>query len=169
MKKKFILVLMLIALVLVPATAASYKGSTDDGTVGVGLNLGTNTGLGLKFGFGKFDILANVGLSNFQVTKDSFTLGGDVAVSYQVYDIEIDRKNHMPITVGIGASTGFRFAEKFGFDLDILVPVGIEYTFPEVPINLYVRLAPGMSIMENTELKVGFAFAGYIGALWMFN
>ena len=63
MKKKVLVLLVIALMAAVPAMAASTRGAADDGSVGIGLNLGTNTGLGMKFGMGKFDIFADVGLS----------------------------------------------------------------------------------------------------------
>ena len=162
MKKKVLLIALLVALILAPVTAASYRGSENDGAIGVGLNLGTNTGVGLKFGFGDFDVLANIGLDNFRFNP--FSLGGDVAVSYEVYDFDFGRGHHMPLTVGVGTSMGFVFDDPFVFDLAVLVPVGISYQIPDFPMQFYLRLAPGLAVLPELD----FAFAGYIGALWMF-
>ena len=124
MKKKVLLIALLVALILAPVTAASYRGSEKNGTFGVGLNLGTNTGVGLKFGMGDFDILANIGLSNFQVSADRFSLAGDIAASYEVYDVDFGKGHHMPITVGGGVTMGFTIGDQFGLDLSVVVPVG---------------------------------------------
>ena len=166
MRKKVLLIALLVALILAPVTAASYRGSENDGAIGVGLNLGTNTGVGLKFGFGDFDVLANIGLDNFRFNP--FSLGGDVAVSYEVYDFDFGRGHHMPLTVGLGAKTGFDFAKTFGFDLAVVVPVGISYQIPDFPMQFYLRLAPGLGLFNDSNFNLKFAFAGYIGALWMF-
>ncbi len=169
MKKKVLVLLFVAVLAIAPAMAASTRGTSSDGSFGIGLNLGTNTGLGMKFGMGKFDILANVGLADFNIGSNGFKLGGDVAVSYEVYDIDIKGPHHMPVTLGLGAKMNFRFEDNFGFDLALVVPVGLEYQIPDVPVAFYVRLAPGISIMENTQVNINFAFAGYIGVLWMFE
>ena len=166
MKKRVLIIALLIALILVPVSAASYRGSERDGAFGIGLNLGTNTGVGLKFGMGNFDILANIGIDKFGF--DPFSLGGDVAVSYEVYDFDFGGGHHMPLTVGLGANMGFIFADNFGFDLAVVVPVGISYQIPDFPMQFYLRLAPGVGIMDNSKLVPYFAFAGYLGALWMF-
>lgn len=172
MKKRVLIIALLIALILVPVSAASYRGSERDGAFGIGLNLGTNTGVGLKFGMGNFDILANVGLLNFGIGEDGLSMSGDVAVSYNVYTIDGGRNLEFPITVGLGATTSFHFGDPFLFNLGVVVPVGIEYSFaqlnPDVPITVYLRLAPGVSLINGNDFKVGFAFAGYLGALWMF-
>ena len=162
MKKKVLILLIVAVLAVAPAMAASTRGSSDDGSFGIGLNLGTNTGVGLKFGFGDFDVLANIGLDNFRFNP--FSLGGDVAVSYEVYDFDFGRGHHMPLTVGVGASMGFVFDDPFVFDLAVLVPVGISYQIPDFPMQFYLRLAPGLAVLPELD----FAFAGYIGALWMF-
>lgn len=168
MKKKVFILLVVAILAVAPAMAAT-RGSSNDGDFGIGLNLGTNTGVGMKFGMGKFDILANVGLANFNIGSNGFNLGGDVAVSYEVYDIDIKGPHHMPITVGLGAKMNFKFADSFGFDLSLVVPVGLEYQIPDLPLAFYLRLGPGISIMQNTNVNINFDFVGYIGALWMFG
>lgn len=169
MKKKVLILLIVAVLAVAPAMAASTRGSSDDGSFGIGLNLGTNTGLGMKFGMGKFDILANIGLANFNIGSNGFNLGGDVAVSYEVYDFDLGGPHHMPLTVGLGAAMTFRFADSFGFDLDLVVPVGIEYEIPDFPLAFYLRLAPGISLLDNTNFNINFGFAGYIGVLWVFD
>lgn len=167
MKKRIVLVALLVLCLVAPVFAAnSYNGVTKKGSVGVGLNLGTNTGVGLRFGMGEFDVLANVGLNNFKF--DPLTLSADAAASYNVYTIDGGRNCKFPITVGASVSTAMTFADGFGLDLSVLVPVGIEYTFSEVPITLYLRLAPGVNLLKATKFDIGFGFAGYIGALWNF-
>ena len=169
MKKKVLVLLVVAILAVAPAMAASTRGSSSDGSFGIGLNLGTNTGIGMKFGMGKFDILANVGLANFNIGANGFNMAGDVAVSYEVYDIQIKGPHHMPVTVGLGATMGFRLADQFGFDLSIVVPVGLEYQIPDLPLSFYLRLAPGIRLFENSNFNINFGFAAYIGALWVFE
>ena len=168
MKKKAIVLLIIAVLAITPAMAAP-RGSSSEGSVGVGLNLGTNTGLGLKFDMGKFDILANIGLMNFNIGADGFNLGTDVAVSYEVYDFDLGGEHHMPLTLGLGAVMGFDIGKTFGFDLGLVVPVGIEYKIPDFPMSFYLRLAPGIGLVDNSSFRMHFAFAGYIGALWVFE
>ena len=164
--RKVIIALLALMLIALPLTAGTIGASKKD-SVGLGLNIGTNTGLGVKYGFGDFDLLANIGLADFRV--DPFALGVDAALSYQVYDIEIDRNNHMPVTVGIGGNVNFVFDDKAKIDVSLLVPVGIEYTFNKVPFNLYLRLAPGVQIFKNSDVDFGFDFQANIGVLYMFG
>lgn len=168
MKKKVLVLLVVAVLAVAPAMAADYRGSTEDGSVGVGINLGTNTGLGLKFGMGKFDIFADVGLDAWHISSDGFGLGGDVGVSYEVYDIDLGGKHHMPITVGLMVPMGFFFGNNFSMNLGVVIQAGLEYQFPEVPILLYLRLGGGIDMKIVGDWTLGGLFAGSIGALWMF-
>ena len=168
MKKRIVLVALIAICLVAPVFAANnYSGVAKKNSVGVGLNLGTNTGVGLRYGMGDFDILANIGLDVFKLNP--LTLSGDVAASYNVYTIDGGKNLKFPITVGAGANVGLKFGkDKLGFDLSVLVPVGIEYTFADVPITLYLRLAPGVNLFNNSDFGFKFGFAGYIGALWNF-
>ena len=168
MKKKVLVLLVVAVLAVAPAMAADYRGSTEDGSVGVGINLGTNTGLGLKFGMGKFDIFADVGLDAWHIGSDGVGLGGDVGVSYEVYDIDLGGKHHMPITVGLMVPMGFFFGQNFSMNLGVVIQAGLEYQFPEVPILLYLRLGGGIDMKIVGDWTLGGLFAGSIGALWMF-
>ena len=128
MKKRLVLVALIALCLVAPVFAAdNYSGVAKKNSVGLGLNLGTNTGVGLRFGMGEFDVLANVGLNNFKFNP--FTLSADASASYNVYTIDGGRNCKFPITVGAGVSTAMTFADGFGLDLSVLVPVGIEYTF----------------------------------------
>ena len=168
MKKKVLVLLVVAVLAVAPAMAASYRGSAEEGSVGVGINLGTNTGLGLKFGMGKFDIFADVGLDAWHIGSDGVGLGGDVGVSYEVYDIDLGGKHHMPVTVGLMVPMGFFFGNSFSMNLGVVIQAGLEYQFPEVPILLYLRLGGGIDMKIVGDWMLGGLFAGSIGALWMF-
>lgn len=166
--KKVLIVLAVLCMVAFPVMAASKTvGVASKNTVGVGLNLGNNTGVGLRFGMGDFDVLANVGFDLISCEA----LAGDASVSYRVFTIDGGRKAQFPITVGVGASAAIHF-DPVALDLDILVPVGIEYDFSQLNkdahITMYFRVAPGMQLLEGTEFKPNFAIAGYLGALWNF-
>ncbi len=169
MKKRIAIVALLVLCLAAPVFAGSTLGASKRNTLGVGLNLGTNTGVGFRYGIGNFDVIANVGLDLLHI-GDGVAFGGDAGVSYQVYKFDLGHGNYMPLTVGLVGVTAFAASDNgVAFDLSALVPVGIEYTFQDVPITLYLRLAPGMTIMQNTALDIGFDFGAYIGALWNFD
>ena len=170
MKKKVLVLLVVAVLAVAPAMAASYRGSAEEGSVGVGINLGTNTGLGLKFGMGKFDIFADVGLDAWHIGSDGVGLGGDVGVSYEVYDIDLGGKHHMPVTVGLMFPLGFVIHDNgFDFDLGVAVQAGLEYQIPDVPLSFYLRLGVGPGFTFGSS---GFhmypAWSAALGMLYVF-
>ena len=163
MKKKVLVLLVVAILAITPAMAANSKGASEDGSVGIGLNLGTNTGLGLKFGMGKFDIFANVGLSFL----NGYGLGADVGVSYEVYDIDLGGKHHMPVTVGLMAPVEMNW-NPFYLSVSALVHAGLEYQIPDVPVLFYLRAGLGLGIGIASDVTFKFTGAGALGVLYVF-
>ena len=168
MKKKALLICLLAALLVSPAFSASTAGTEKDGSFGLGFYFGTQTGVGMKFGMGKFDILANVGLNDFDISNAGVIIGFDTSCSFQVYDFKIDSQNHLPLSVGVGLSTYFDFSSNFFYHLGILVPVGISYQLHKLPAELYFRLVPALSIVQGNVLDVGLRMDAYVGALYKF-
>ena len=169
MKKKAIVLLIIAVLAITPAMAAP-RGSSSEGSVGVGLNLGTNTGLGLKFGMGKFDIVANVGLDVLHISNGNLSLGGAVGFQYEVYDIQIDGPHHMPVTVGLLVPMGFTFGNQFAMHLGVQAMAGLEYMIPDVPVLFYLRVGLGvdMRIVGGDGFDLGFGASGALGVMYVF-
>ena len=167
--KKVLVLLVVAILAITPAMAArSTSGTSEEGAVGVGLNLGTNSGLGLKFGMGKFDIFANVGFDALSIGKNGFGLGGDVGVSYEVYDIDLGGPHHMPVTLGLMAPMRFFIGDNFMFNLGVLVQAGLEYQLPEVPVLFYLRVGLGVDLAIIPSFNVDFGYSGAIGVMYVF-
>ena len=169
MKKKIAIIAVVFALIVTPVFAAG--GVSEDNSIGVGLNLGTNTGVALRFGLGDFDVLANFGFDMLNIFNGDFTLAGDAAASWNFYTIDGGRGLEFPLTVGVGVNTAISFNDGVKTDLSVIVPVGIEYNFnqiSDVPITMYLRLAPGMQMLEANKWDPSFDFAFYLGALWNF-
>lgn len=169
MKKKVFILLVVAILAVAPAMAARTSGTSNDGDFGIGLNLGTNTGVGMKFGMGKFDIIANVGLDAFHIGSNGIGLGGDVGINYEVYDIDIKGPHHMPVTLGLVVPMGFFFGDNFAMNLGVAITAGLEYEIPDVPLAFYLRLGGGIDLQVTNQWQLGPLFTGAIGALWMFG
>lgn len=165
MKRKMLLVMILVALVLVPATSASLSTSrASQSKFALGLNLGTNTGLGFQYRANRdFDFIGNLGLNNFGVDYLSF----DLAANYKIAEFSIEKAD-FDVTMGVGGFVGIPL-NKGGVKLSALVPFGVVYHFNEVPIDTYIRIAPGLRILKEGVVDLGLGFSGYIGALWRFN
>lgn len=156
--KKVLLAVLLLAMVLLPATAAERASKTD---LAVGLNLGTNTGVGVQYRMNDFDVIGNVGFGFI----GGSSLSVDAAANYKVAEFNIE-KAQFDVTVGGGAALSIPFEEGKKLGLAAIVPVGIVYSMDnkDLPLDFYLRLAPGVSILPD----VGFHMGGYIGALWRF-
>ena len=159
-----ILVLFLVALVLAPAASATLTtSSAANSKYAVGLNVGTNTGIGFQYRMNReFDIIGNLGLQNFGLKYLSF----DFAANYKVAEFSIEKAD-FDVTVGVGPNVGIPIDGTSKVTLAVLAPVGIVYSIDKdtIPLDLYLRVAPGLSILP----EIGFGFSGYIGALWRFN
>ncbi|WP_320127731.1 hypothetical protein [uncultured Sphaerochaeta sp.] len=166
--KKVLCLMILVALVLVPATSATYNlSSAAKSTYAVGLNIGTNTGIGFQYRVNKdFDLIGNLGLEYFGISRLSF----DVAANYKVSQFSIENADFI-VTVGLGGLVAIPLESGVGFDLSALVPVGLVYSFDKdvAPIDIYLRLAPGLRIIQNNSVHLGLGFSGYLGALWRFD
>ena len=149
MKKKMLILLVVAVLALAPAAAAQYKGASEEGS-------------------GDFDIFANIGFDALHVSSNGFSLGGDVGVAYEVYDVDFGGGHHMPITVGLWVPMGFFIGDNFAFNLAALVHAGVEYQIPDVPVLFYLRLGLGVDMGIVPEFKLGFGFAGALGVMYVF-
>ena len=172
MKKKAIILLVVAALAIAPAAAAQYKGATDEGSWGVGLNLGTNTGVAIKYGYGDFDIFGNVVFDFLNLKTDPFrfSIGVDVGLSYEVFDVDFGGGHHMPITVGLLFPMGFIINESsLDFNLGVQAQAGIEYQIPKVPVSFYLRLGVGLDMLFGSSgITLGPGFSGGLGVLYVF-
>ena len=172
MRKKAIILLVVAALAIAPAAAAQYKGATDEGSWGIGLNLGTNTGVAIKYGYGDFDIFGNVGFDflNLKTDRFQFSLGVEVGLSYEVYDVDFGGGHHMPITVGLLFPMGFIITDNnLNFNLGVQAQAGIEYQIPDVPLAFYLRLGVGLDMLFGTSgIELGPGFSGGLGILYVF-
>ncbi|HIV99212.1 MAG TPA: hypothetical protein IAB12_05510 [Candidatus Ornithospirochaeta avicola] len=167
--KKFLMILLVAALLIAPATAASFRG-TSDNTMTVALNLGTNTGVGMKFGLGDFDILANVGFDFLNVSSNHFSIGADVGLAYQVADFDFGGGHHMPLVAGVIVPMSFILAEKtFVFGISPQALVGVEYMIPDTGWLFYARLGLGVALNFGTQFDLGFGASGAIGAGYQFD
>jgi hypothetical protein len=157
--KKVLLALILVALIVVPVTAATGGAAKSD--LAVGLNLGTNTGVGVQYRMNDFDIVGNLGFGFL----DGY-LSFDVAANYKVTEFEIE-KAKFDVTVGGGAYVGIPIKSGAKLGLAAIAPVGVMYSLDnnDVPLDFYLRIAPGLWLLPD----VSFHFSGYVGALWRFN
>lgn len=159
--KKFLLIVMVCLLAVSGVFAASYKGASDKDSFGLGLNLGTNNGVIINYGLGKVDLEAIVG---FGVINGSLDV--EIAGNYCLIDFAKGNfAGSMPLTVG---AEGYLSTDFDYLGVGALVPVKLSYTFPKVPMTLYLRVAPGVYFQLVDEFDAGFGIHGSIGATYNF-
>ncbi len=159
--KKVLLALILVALIVVPVTAATGGAAKSD--LAVGLNLGTNTGVGVQYRMNDFDIVGNVGLENF-----GGTLAVDAAANFAFYEFEIE-KAKFDVTAGAGLALSIPF-DGSGVSLEAIIPVGLFYSMnnDDFPLDFYLRVGPTVRIIKGTKANLIGGY-GVLGALWRFN
>ncbi|MBI9094606.1 MAG: hypothetical protein JEY71_06970 [Sphaerochaeta sp.] len=165
-KRTYLIIFTLLLLVLAPVASASFRTSSAAySKFALGLNLGTNTGLGFQYRANRdFDVIGNLGLNNLGVSHLSF----DMAANYKFNEFRIDRAD-FDMTMGIGANVGLPLDDSHGVFFSVLVPFGIVYHFESVPMDMYVRIAPGLRILNEGNVDINVGFSGFIGALWRFD
>lgn len=150
--KKVLLMLVLIALVVIPVSAAN--------DLAVGLNLGTTAGVGARYRMDDFDIVGNLSIGFIGGSN----LALDAAANYKVYDFEI---NNEPFDVTVGGGLAVAIPLGSGeFRMEIIVPVGLNYSLKndDLPLDFYLRVGPSIRVVKGSAGLIG--GYGVIGALW---
>ncbi len=156
--KRFLFVLVLVALLLVPVSAATGGVAKTD--LAIGLNLGTGVGAAVQYKMDGFDLIGNLGFGFL-----SGYLSVDGAANFKLTEFTID-KAMFDVTVGGGAYVGIPLKSGQKFGLAAIAPFGVMYRLADkdVPLDIYLRVVPGIWILPKIDLY----FDGYIGALWRF-
>jgi hypothetical protein len=152
--KKVLLAVLLLAMVLLPATAAEGVSKTD---LAVGLNLGTNTGVGVQYRMNDLDVIGNIGFDFF----NGVTFVFDAAANYKVAEFSIDTLD-FDVTVGGGVAMGL----GDNFDFGLIIPAGVVYHLDnnDLPLDFYLRTGPVIRFVQGD--KQPFGWYGALGALW---
>lgn len=149
--KKVLLVIALVLIIALPLSAANYSKTNG---VGVGVTLGYPTGLTMRYGMDDFRILGNL-TWNF---GSGFYM--DAGALYDITQVDL---GDFPIYINGGAMLGLGI--NSGFQLSVNGIIGASYYLEEYPVEFFLNLAPGWTLIGNT----GFSFKGGLGGLWYFE
>lgn len=142
--------------------AMSPRDSQSDavgGHFGIGLLLGEPTGISAKYFFS--DTLAVDGAVGWSFDDETdLDLHGDVL--WHKFDLFSVPKGRLPLYVGVGVRVSFR--DHADDRVGVRVPVGVSYLFDELPLDVFVEVAPVLDFSPSTRGSVN---AG-IGARWWF-
>jgi hypothetical protein len=148
-----------------PATNATRSAETkitsgdSDGRFGVGLILGEPTGATLKYWLNhSMAIDGAIGWSFHHETD--LHIHSDVL--WHKFDLISVPEGQLPFYIGVGARAKFRHNadDRYG----IRVPVGVSYIFEDVPVDVFLEVAP---IIDFTPSTRG-GFTAGIGARFWF-
>lgn len=157
MKKTVILVALVSALCLTPMFAL--------GPFSIGVNAGTQTGLVARYQMGAFDMMGNIGWDYFR-TKP-FAVGASLQGSYRILTIGKGHSIEVPLTMGLGMSADVDMDNRWNCSVN--VPIGFEYALQEVPMTLFIRIAPGLRFLKGNEIGMAFSCQAFAGGLWRFE
>ena len=166
MNKKIIALVLVFALALC-AVSASTSGTSKKNAFSVGIGLGTNSGVALKYGVGKFDVQANVGVA---IKNSNFFFSGDVGAFYDIYDINFNTgalTKTQTISITTGPVVGLNVQNGL-LGLDGVWTIGAEYTFGKVPVTMFLKLGGGVSLVFADSVNLGPTFYGVLGAVYTF-
>ncbi len=153
--KRTLLVAILIVCSLFALSASRYDRA--DG-LGIGLSAGYPVaGVAVKYGVGNSRFVGTVG----------YNYSNNLAVEAGVqYDLSRSNSNSSPLYFTIGITGTANFNPEFNF-FSINVPLGLSYYFLDAPIELFVKLAPGMRISSGNTVDAD--FGGAFGVLLYVN
>jgi predicted small secreted protein len=147
--KKVLLVIALVLVIALPLSAANYSKTNG---IGVGVSGGYPvSGVAVKYGMDDFRLVGTLGYS----FASAFAL--EAGAQYDVTEFDIDG---IPFYVNVGVTGAISIGGDFG--LSVNVPVGVSYFFEDFPVEVFLKLGPGVKILPS----VAFDFGGALGGLY---
>ena len=167
--KKLVLLLILAGIIAVPMFAAD-KGFKLGGMAGTPTAI---TG-GYRFS-DKMEVNALVGVGFGYYGYAAITVGANLL--FTVYTFDIDG-HQLPLSLGPQVVAAFGLNDYYDvFGLDGVLDIRLEYTFDNIPLNLFVETGFGIGYeswkwdffgSDYSDSRVGFAWSGSVGARYVF-
>ncbi|MFH1687401.1 MAG: hypothetical protein ABIE70_07755 [bacterium] len=157
--------LILAALLQIGLSAAAAddgsKTSNDAyGSVGLGVIIGEPTGISFKGWLGSKSAIDAAVAWSFEKHARLHIHADYLLHTFNLIPVE---KGRLPMYYGIGGR--FTFREDDHDDLiGIRFPIGLEYLFDELPLDIFLELVPVLDLAPKTEVD----FNGAIGIRYVF-
>ena len=132
-------------------------GAVQAETFGIGVLLGEPTGISAKLWLGETMAVDLAAAWSF-VNESAFHLHADYL--FHFYDLITVSKGSLPVYLGVGGR--FRFEKRFRFG--VRIPVGLEYLFEDIPLDVFAEIGPIVDLVPAT----GFDIGGGIGVRYIF-
>lgn len=148
--RKFVLILLFVLI------GTSFLSAQESGK-GIGIILGEPTGVSGKLWLNNVNAIDMAAAWSFN--KGALRLQADyVTHFYKILDVP---QGKLPLYVGIGGH--ITFANEFG--MAVRIPIGLDYMFPTVPLDVFVEAVPGLTLAPETK----FYIAGGLGLRFFFK
>jgi hypothetical protein len=134
-----------------------FCGTAQAETFGIGVILGEPTGVSAKLWIGDSMAVDLAAAWSF-VKESAFHLHADYLFHFR--DLIEVSKGSLPLYLGVGGR--FRFEKNFKFG--VRIPVGLEYLFEDVPLDVFAEVGPIVDLVPAT----GFDIGGGIGVRYFF-
>ena len=155
MTKRFRLILL--AALALSAMAAAPGHARQGGDLGLGFIAGNPSGISAKIWMNDQNALDLI--AGFDVQQDWISLNADyVWHEFSVFPV---RAGQLPLYYGMGIWTAIA---KHAPALGARGVVGIEYLFPSAPLDVFLELGPGASLLPSTR----FGMSGGLGMRFFF-
>ena len=169
MNKKIVAIVLIVALAVTGLFAAkSTNGTSKKGQFSIGAGVGTDVAVVAKYGMGKFDLQGDLSLDFLNGNALAVDCGG----FYNFYDWNVvsgslKAPQYISFTTGPLAKLIVNF--NSGVGLGALWCVGAEYTFPKVPVTVFLKVGLGAKF-DFSQGGVGTGVTGYgiLGGLYNF-
>ena len=125
--------------------------------IGLGVILGEPTGLSAKFWTGERTAVDAAVAWSFYAPPRFHIHSNFLFHNFDLFSVG---SGELPLYFGGGAY----IALTSDFGLGLRAPVGVAYHFEDIPLELFVEVAPGISLLPDTK----FYFGGGTGARYYF-
>lgn len=153
----------IVILVLEASLSMANGPVTGGGDFGLGLVVGEPTGISWKLWNGKERAWDGAVAWSF-IDEGYLRLHADYLWhDYQLIEVE---RGQLPVYFGIGGTlwSGQRAHYEKRFNLGVRGVAGMEYIFPQAPVDIFLELAPTLGLVPET----GFDIQGGIGVRFFF-
>lgn len=131
----------------------------DRGEFEAGLVLGEPTGASLKYWLN--DTVAVDGVLGWSLSDaDDWEMHSDVL--WHKFELFRVSEGKLPVYIGVGGRVKFRNGEDN--QVGVRVPVGVSYLFKDVPVDIFLEVAPILNFTPSTQG----GFSAGIGARYRF-
>lgn len=154
-------VLTLISIVALSILVPSALMAKEKGPVGVGLVLGNPSGLSVAW---RLDEINTIQAAFAWSIMDNPGVSATADYLFHFDDVLTIDKVTIPLYAGIGAKLDLPLVEDTIFGLGLRIPLGARWLFTDIPLEIFLEIAPGMRFIPKSAFDLGFGF----GARWYF-